>query len=207
MAWAGDDTRLDVFAVSQANNHLLHAYKVAETDRWTAYEDLKGFVTTPPVAVSRAPGRIDVFARGGDGGLWHRALDATTSTTAKGNGSDWAAWQRLGGATTKIRGQPAAVAVDGRIEVFAWSADGAGPLLRKTYDGAKWLPGDNDDDNGFVTVLDGGLAGPPHAATDGTGDVHIFAYSNRSELLWLKLGPDGKKKGDPVPIANVPYLD
>lgn len=162
-------------------------------------------MTTPPVVVSRAPGHLDVFARGGDGGLWHRALDSTGST-AKGNGSDWAAWRRLG-ATTRIRGQPAAVAVDGRVEVFAWAAAGDGRLLRRSYDGARWLPGDDGGDDGFDTVLDGGLAGPPHAATDGTGDVHVFAYSNRSELLWLKLGPDGKKRGDPVPIANVPYMD
>ena len=162
-------------------------------------------MTTPPVVVSRAPGRLDVFARGGDGGLWHRALDAT-GTTAKGNGSDWAAWRRLG-ATTRIRGQPAAVAVDGRVEVFAWDAADTGRLLHRSYDGARWLPGDSEGaEDGFDTVLDGGLAGPPHAATDGTGD-HVFAYSNRSELLWLKLGPDGKKRGDAVPIANVPYMD
>ncbi|KAI1847955.1 hypothetical protein JX266_006068 [Neoarthrinium moseri] len=192
VAWAGDDTRLDVFVIARANNHLLHAFKDSDTDRWSEYEDLKGFVTTPPVAVSRASGTLDIFARGGDGGLWHLAF------TIDGQ---WASWKRIS-ATTKIQGQPDAISVSSHsIDVFAWGEDGS--MLHRRYDSnaQQWMPTD-----GFEILINETLAGPPRAMTDGTGDIHIFAYSHRGELLWKTLDIDAASKGDVLSLADVPLV-
>lgn len=188
--------------MSRVNNHLIHWRKTAETDKWSEAEDLKGFLTTPPTAVSRAPGYIDVFARGADGGLWHLALDSSSN-----NNDTWSGWRRLGG-DTEIDGQPHAVSSDAdSVDVFAWgAADGA--LLHTTYDaaaGAWRAEGDGDGDAGFATLVADGLVGPPSAAVDGTGDVYVFAYNRRNELVWLTLGPDKTPRGDASVLAEVPY--
>ncbi|KAK7978413.1 hypothetical protein PG988_005903 [Apiospora saccharicola] len=161
VAWAGNDSRLDVFAVSRVNNHLLHTFKEAETDKWTEYEDLKGFVTVPPTVVSREPGRLDVFTRGGDGGLWHLSF-------RDGNWSDW----KLLNGTTKIRGQPH----------------------------AKWFP----ENDGFTTLIPGGLVGPPNPMVDGD-EVQVFAYNSQNQIVWQTIGSDKKAKGDARVWADVPY--
>ncbi|KAK8093514.1 carbohydrate-binding protein [Apiospora hydei] len=171
IAWAGSDSRLDVFAVSRVNNHLMHTFKEAETDKWSEYEDLKGFVTVPPTVVSWAPGRLDVFVRGGDAGLWHLSF---------GDGK-WSPWQRISG-TTRIQGK--------------------GESLYKTYDGVaqKWLP----DDDGFTTLIPGGLVGPPSPMADGS-EVQVFAYNSQTQIMWQTIGPDKKAKGDAKAWADVPY--
>lgn len=62
VAWNGDDTRLDVIAVSSLNNHLVHVYKdntsASSNAPWSEPEDLGGFITTPPALVSRKPGTL-----------------------------------------------------------------------------------------------------------------------------------------------------
>ncbi|ETS84950.1 hypothetical protein PFICI_02975 [Pestalotiopsis fici W106-1] len=192
VAWAGNDTRLDVFVVSRANNHLLHISKDSETDTWSDYEDLGGFGTTPPTAISRTLGTLDVLVRGGNGGLWHRAYSS---------GGIWSAWQRISG-TVKIQGQPHAISIsDTTIDVFAWGTDGA--MLHKRYSSVdqEWSPAD-----GFNVLKEDGLAGPPKAMTDGTGDIYIFAYSTQGELLWMTLGSDAASKGDVVSLADVPDI-
>src|SRR5205085_9943301 len=51
---------------------------------WTS---LGGVLTSKPAAASWAPSRLDVFGRGTDNELWHKAWD----------GSSWSGWQPLGG--------------------------------------------------------------------------------------------------------------
>ncbi|KAF3003960.1 hypothetical protein E8E14_005098 [Neopestalotiopsis sp. 37M] len=192
LAWAGDDSRLDVFVVSRANNHLLHSFKESKTDKWSEYEDLGGFVTTPPTAISRTAGTMDVFVSGGDGGLWHLAFSSD---------SGWSAWQRVSG-TVKVQGQSNAISIsDTTIDLFAWGADGA--MLHKRYDSVtqKWSPED-----GFDILKEGGLAGPPKAMTDGSGDINIFAYSDQGELLWVTLGSDAASIRDESSLADVPDI-
>ena len=40
--------------------------------RWRGWEDLQGAIRSAPECVSWGPGRIDCFARGRDGALYHR---------------------------------------------------------------------------------------------------------------------------------------
>ncbi|KAI0139523.1 fucose-specific lectin [Hypoxylon sp. NC0597] len=189
VAWNRNDTRIDLFAVSRANSHLLHASWNAEADNWTAYEDLRGFVTTPPVAVSRTPGIIDVFARGGDAGLWHISYN-------DGNGN-WTNWTRIG---TKIQGQPDAISVTSdSLDVFAWGQDGS--MLHKSYDSVSnsWTPSDE-----FDVLVNGTLSGPPKSMSDAPGNLHVFAYNNNNELIWKTLG--SAQSADTVTLANVPMV-
>ncbi|TMR29311.1 hypothetical protein ETD96_35815 [Actinomadura geliboluensis] len=80
-------------------------------------------VVGDPVAHSSADGRIEVFARGADGHLWHVWQVARDG--------DWSNWQDLGrhrplpnGALLTVAGDPAAhSSADGRIEVFVRGTD------------------------------------------------------------------------------------
>ncbi|KAK8050249.1 hypothetical protein PG994_011979 [Apiospora phragmitis] len=194
-AWTGDDRRLDVFAVSRVNNHLVHTWRDADDPgAWAPYEDLEGFVTTPPVAVARAPGVLDVFVRGGEGGLWHRGFQA----------GKWAEWERVGGLDVAIRGQPEAVSMSAdTIDVFAWGAN-RGELLHAKFSNntePKWTPA-----AGFDTVLDKGLAGPPRAVTDGTGDIHLLAYDDDNNIILSTLSSKPGVKAEKTVIAALPMV-
>ncbi|KAI2467945.1 fucose-specific lectin [Annulohypoxylon bovei var. microspora] len=192
LAWNGNDTRLDIFVVARANSHLLHASWGTDITNWTNYEDLHGCVTTPPVAVSRTPGVIDVFARGGDAGLWYLSYD-------DGNKS-WTNWTRISG-NTKIKGQPDAISVSSnRLDVFAWGEDGS--MLHKSFDSTSkaWTPKD-----GFGVLVDGPLSGPPKAMSDAPGRIHTFAYNNLNELIWKTLDQSAQS-GDTITLANVPMV-
>ena len=73
---------------------------------------------------SWAPGRLDVFAGGVDGQLWHRAYDG-----------GWSGWEPLGG---RLVGAPAVASwAPGRLDVFVGGVDGQ--LWRTWYEGG-WAP-------------------------------------------------------------------
>jgi hypothetical protein len=72
-------------------------------------------LTSDPVTAQNADGRLEVFVRGTDNGVWHRWQ------TLPGNG--WSGWAPLGGAIT---GNPAATRnLDGRLELFVRGAGNA----------------------------------------------------------------------------------
>lgn len=197
IAWNNDNTRLDMFVVSNSNNHLLHASWDSDTDHWSDFEDLHGFVTTPPVAVSRSPGIIDVFALGGDSGLWHISYNNLNGTNRANNGT-WSRWNRISD-NRKIQGQPDAISITSdKLDVFAWGDDSS--LLHKSYDSASqtWTPEDD-----FEVLIEGTLSGPPKTVDDGSGNIHIFAYDNLNRLIWRVLGPS-LLNGTTVVLANVP---
>ncbi|KAI0195477.1 hypothetical protein F4808DRAFT_440362 [Astrocystis sublimbata] len=127
VAWNGDSTRLDLFVVGSENNHLLHASYDSGANRWTDYEDLGGFMATPPVAVASHAGIIDVFALGGDNRLWRLHYNNDDSTKLP-------QWELIH-QNTKIQGRPHAV-VDssGILNVFAWGYDNKS-ILHDWYDG------------------------------------------------------------------------
>ncbi len=71
-------------------------------------------------SASWAPGRLDVFGRGGDNALWHTWFDGS-----------WHAWESLGGV---LGAGPGAVSSSpGRLDVFVRGTDSN--LYRKSYDG------------------------------------------------------------------------
>jgi hypothetical protein len=82
-------------------------------------------VASDPAVVIAGPARLDVFARGGNNALWHRAH----------NGVVWSAWESLGGAL--VSGPGAVSWQPGRMDVF--SSQVGGLLGRRSWQGA-WLP-------------------------------------------------------------------
>lgn len=97
--------------------------KVWEQERGTwwpdqkTWQDLGGAGVGPPTVVTWGPGHIDVFMRGGNGNVLHKAWNADP-------GEWWpnqTGWQDLGG---KIIGFPAAVSWGaGRVDLFVRGSD------------------------------------------------------------------------------------
>jgi hypothetical protein len=119
-----------------------------------------GQVAQDPAVVSRSDGRLDVFVRGADRQLWHRAFD-----------DDWSEWEPLGG---QIDGSPAVASWSaGRLDVFVRGVDGQ--LWHKWYEGAwsEWAP------------LGGMLAAGPSAVSWSAGRLDVFARGIDGQL-WHK---------------------
>lgn len=190
VAWNGDSSRLDIFAVS-TDNHLQYSFTNDGLSQWSEYKDLGGFVTTPPTVVSRTPGFLDIFVRGGDGGLWHLSLE---------NEKKWSPWRRISG-TTRIQGQPHAVSSRANsIDVFAWGEE-EGAMLYKTYDSVerKWTPSADE----FTPLMSSGLVGPPKGVVVGE-KVYVFAYDGQNNIWWQTIGPNKTAEGEAKIWAQVP---
>ena len=95
--------RIDVFARGMDD----HLWQIAWADnKWSNWTDLGGIITWSPGVASPGENKLNVFARGGDGNLW----------TLVWNGKQWEDWKSLG---IPLRGTPAAIAINGRIEIFS----------------------------------------------------------------------------------------
>lgn len=147
-SWAPN--RLDVFARSAANNHLLHKYWAGAG--WSGWEDMGGNLAGGPSAVSWSSGRIDVVARMADNtiGHWYWA-----------NG--WF-YDNLGGTLTSdpdISSQDA-----GKLDIFARGTEAG--LWHKWYTTSygkwsNWEP------------MGGSLAGGPGAVSWANNRVDVVA--------------------------------
>lgn len=172
VSWGGD--RLDVFLLNNGNA-LQHTYFNGGSSWYPigSFEDLGGFCASRPTAVSRASDVIDVFARGGDSGLWQLSY-------LQGKWGEWVAVDP----ETSIQSDPAAVSCGSdKIEVFAWASNSS--LLYKKWETSSgngtWTP-----NTGFQ-VLGDGLTGPPKAVCDGQGGLHVFAYLDNRRVGHLAL--------------------
>lgn len=154
VAWAGSGLGID----PTCNNH---------TDpgpywNWSHYMTLVLGGGTP-AAVSWGAGRIDVFARGADGSLQHKAY----------NGA-WNGWENLGGG---ILGGPAVASWGpNRLDVFVRGTDSA--IFQKTWDGSGW--------SGFST-FSGTVTSDPAAVSWGANRIDVFARGSDATLrhMWF----------------------
>jgi hypothetical protein len=130
-------------------------------------------ITSAPAAVSWGGGRIDVFARGGDGALYHQGHDA---------GAWWGGWIRLGGQWSSA---PAVASRGyGKLDVFVRGMDNA--LYRKSFD----INNSYDIWTGWSDWqrLGGELTqGDPAAVSWGNGRIDVFTRGPRNELYELTL--------------------
>jgi hypothetical protein len=145
-------------------------YDGTQTDLWNqiavkftnlmSWTSLGGGFSSGPGAASWGAGRLDAFATGLDGALWHIAWTGTA----------WSGWQSLGGGLTS---SPAAVSWgSGRIDVFARGQDNA--MWHIAWDGAAW--------SGWQS-LGGGFGSGPAAASWSTGRLDVFARGE-DNALW-----------------------
>jgi hypothetical protein len=168
VSWAKG--RLDVFVVGAVDHALYHGFATADENSQfpdaNNFENLGGYLAGRPTAVSWGTGRLDVFARGGDAGLWTTNYEQADGT--------WTEWTSLGG---EILGEPDAVSwTADRIDVFVWNADFS--VGHKIYDGGKWTP------EVGLENLGGDFSGPPKAVVDKVGSMHVVGYSNKGEVLY-----------------------
>ncbi|RMZ82509.1 hypothetical protein DV737_g1978, partial [Chaetothyriales sp. CBS 132003] len=166
-------TRFDVFVVDPATYEIRYTYW--DGDVWSpgalGFYNLQGYSISRPVAATWGAGRIDLFTRGGDSGLWHLVYDEDTS-----DNNNWSNWTRISADNTTIQAEPEVVSWGpGRLDVFAWGTDNS--LYHKAYEDGKWKP-----TQGFE-VLGSDLGGPPKAVSDAQGSVHVFAYSKAQYLI------------------------
>ena len=115
-----------------------------------------------PCVGNNQDGRLEVFARGGDGALWH------IWQTSPNNG--WSGWHSLGG---KIWDPCVGNNKDGRLEVFARGGDGALWHI--------WQTSPNNGWSGWHSL--GGKIGRPVVANNADGRLEVFVQG-ADGALW-----------------------
>jgi cysteine-rich secretory family protein len=139
-----------------SNNTILPA---GEPTGWT---NLGGVAASDPVVVSRTATSLDVFIRGSDDALWHRAW----------NGTAWSGWESLGGV---LGSRPAVVTTSAsRIDVFIRGQEGG--LWTRTWNGASWGPWQG---------LGGVIVGAPSAVSLNSSRLDVF-ITGQEGGLWQR---------------------
>jgi photosystem II stability/assembly factor-like uncharacterized protein/peptide methionine sulfoxide reductase MsrB len=197
---ANDDGSVEVFA-RWTDGTLVNTRLAAPGSPLTVptgWRPLGGFLTGNPAVArnytmqgSGRPGRLEVFARGHDGTLWH-----IYQTVA---GTGWSAWESLSGVITS---KPAAILNVTNLEVFARQADGT--LGHITSGSPSWSPWES---------LGGVITGNPAVALNADGRLEVFARRADGTLGhmyrtasgsgwsgWESLG--GALAGDPAVTRN-----
>ena len=119
-------------------------------------------LTSAPAAVSWGPNRIDTFARGGNGHMWHKWWD----------GSAWSGWEDLGGDLTS------------HVAVASWQVNRLDCFVRgpgdhmwhKWWDGSAWSGWED---------LGGQLSSAPAAVSWGPNRIDCFVRGLDNKL-WHK---------------------
>jgi hypothetical protein len=123
---------------------------------------LGGQLLGGPDATSWAPGRVDVFVRGTDNGLWHKW----------GDGNVWSGWEGQGGGLTS---DPTAASWGpNRIDVFGRGTDNQ--LWHKWWDGGSWQRWE---------PLGGVLTSAPDVTSWGPNRLDVFGRGTDNQL-WHK---------------------
>ena len=159
--------RYDLFLVC-ANNTLGYKYfdgAWSPSQASTDYYNLGGQLTSRPNVVIPEVGRMDVFARGGDAGLWHLKFDGK-----------WGKWNRLGGSNDRIVGDPAAAVLGNKIYVVAQGEDNS--LIA-----ADWNWKQETAASANFTKLADGLVGAPTMITDNV-NIEVFARLQGNRIGW-----------------------
>lgn len=143
---------------------------------------------TKPSSVSSRAGRLEVFVRGADSGLWLKSL----------NNSAWSGWQNLGG---RFLGNPAVVSSRaGRLDVFVRATNSV--LFHKAFDGTAWSSWES-----LGVVVSGDLA----AVSSAPGTFNVF-YRTGSALgqayffngRWNSLVLGASVAGNPTAVSSAP---
>jgi hypothetical protein len=154
--------------------------------QWPDWVHLGGQNSSRVAAVARPPGRVDVFARGTDLGLWQRWTE---------DGSNWSSWVKLG---DSIGSDPAPIAAPHGLFVFARGVDG----------GVHTLVGDGDTWQGW-TKLGDGIGGNPIPVLLGAqlflfvrgtdNGTHVRRFDGTRWQEWTPLG--ATTDADPGAVA------
>lgn len=125
---------------------------------------LGGTLTSKPAVAAWSSNRLDAFARGTDGELWHRGRDAR----------GWHGWEPLRGQLYPGTGPAVASWAPGRLDVFVEGTDRQ--LWHRGYDSSGWHQWE---------PLGGVLASGPAAVSWGTGRLDIVVEGT-DHAVWHK---------------------
>ena len=176
------DGRLELFMLG-ANNALYHNYQCSTsgcTGGWSGWQSLgtpsstTGLVNSTTVA-SNSDGRLEVFALGSDGNLYHIYQCGTVCTGA------WSSWSSLGKPAAGLKADPVVgTNSDGRLEVFSLGQDSnlyhifqCGNICTTIWSSWGSLGGSSD-----------GLNSTPAAGRDGAGHINVFSIGTNGELFY-----------------------
>ncbi len=136
--------------------------------------NLGGSITGDPAISSAAPEQLELFARGGDGALWHRHWDGAT----------WSGWVNLGGA----------LASDSGPGTVSWSSNRVDVVYRGTDNGV-WQRAWGEGSNGGVPISLGGYTlSDPAISSKGKGQLQVFVRGV-DNALWTKSFSNGSWSG------------
>jgi hypothetical protein len=118
------DHRLEAF-VRGSDGALWNNRQIDANNNWSGWSSLGGVLSSDPVAVTNADGRIEVFVSGGqDAALWHIWQIEPTEFQSPPPRVRWSSWASLGG---QLRTAPVVATgtnTDGLLEVFYTGHDG-----------------------------------------------------------------------------------
>ncbi len=145
-------------------------------------DNLGGTLTSDPDIASWGANRLDIFAKGTDNGLWHKAFDTTT----------WYPWDKIGSAT--LASGPAAVSWGpGRLDMVAQATNNS--IQHWWFENASGIW--NGPEN-----LGGTLTSDPDIASWGANRLDIFAKGTDNGL-WHKAWSNGWYPWDKIGSATL----
>jgi hypothetical protein len=157
--------RLDIFAVA-VTGETWHAHYDSTQGGWQGWEDLGGYATSSPAAVSWSNGAIHLFVKSSDNAIYHKWF-------AWGSGGSWGpsqlGWENLGGIMTGT-GLTVSSYQPNRLDVFALQSNAH--VMHLIYD------------NAWSSWWDMGFAAPanPTAVSWGPGRIDLLARDTNSAL-------------------------
>jgi hypothetical protein len=172
--------RLDVF--EQATDGEYYHKGVDAALGWMPpqpgiWESIGGYFIGRPSAISWGPGRLDVFGRGGDGGLYHKWY-----TSTGGWGPSQTGWEQAGGV---FMSDPVAVSWGvNRLDVVGQALDGEYVHM--------WSTGNNDWHAGADLGMPatGATIQPPTVVSWGVNRLDVFVVGGDFQL-YHKWSADG----------------
>jgi hypothetical protein len=144
------------------------------------FENLSGQFFSEPSAAVNQDGRMEIFAIGFSGVIWH-----IWQTTPNGG---WSSWQSMGAQVIKDDTygyiHPLVVRnTDGRLELFIWGLDKAIWHAAQTCPGCGW---------GVWTTLSGQLQSIPSVVVNADGKLEVFARGIDRAMWHIKqVAPGG----------------
>ncbi|HTD34213.1 MAG TPA: protease pro-enzyme activation domain-containing protein [Candidatus Elarobacter sp.] len=205
------DGRLEAFGVGSDHN-LWHSWQLTPNGGWSAWASLghpaSPFQVGDPRISNNQDGRLEVFALGQDGNVYH------VWQTAPNNG--WSGWASLGKPASPIANGAPFVGrdQDGRIEVFATGNDGTVYHIWQTAPNNGWSAW------AALTPKPSGvsLSGLGAVGNESNGSLSVFTIGNDGSMWnirqsvpnngwnpWLFLGeapPGQAMNGDQIPAVG-----
>lgn len=179
-------SRLDAVVTGTDGNVYWTASTGGAFGSWVFLGAPPSGVQGDPSLISWAPGRFDLFVRGGDNRLWQRF--------STNNGASWSGWLMPVGPNGTLGSAPEVMSwAPGRIDVFVRGTDGQ--VYQQFYENgwaAGWIP---------MGSSPGGVQDTPAAVSWTPGRLDLFARG-ADNRLWQKFWDGSRWSGWILPVGN-----